>query len=245
MTIASGKNLLLERRSVSVVLLTINRAAAHNLLDATTLTELRQTLQNLESDPEIRVIILTGAGDSAFATGCDESLRDESGQLLRALRDAGKPIIAAINGEASGFGADLALCCHLKIAVKGSRLFAPQAGSVQHEIGQMRDGAQLSAQLRQPGLTAAEAFSWGLVNQVVENQAQLISVCEELATKICRNAPLALRNVLAMVNRGLRMDEDDALLLESALFGLCFATEDMQEGTRAFLEKRLPNFTGR
>ena len=237
-----------EPRGAGVVRLTISREAENNLLNAAALRTLTEWLGAADRNPELRVIIITSAGDSFFASGPDEADPDERERLSATLAGMSKPVIAAVNGRAVGAGADLALCCHLCLATA-------QAVFASFTAGLMASGREAEKAGRECGdlskasgsrcLTAEEALTLGLLNQVVADRGELLAACASLAAKICQNAPLAVSFALAAINRGRRMNEDDAMFLETSLFSLCFATSDMQEGTRAFLEKRQPQFTGR
>ncbi|MFN7947745.1 MAG: enoyl-CoA hydratase/isomerase family protein [Blastocatellia bacterium] len=234
-----------EPRGTGVVLLTISREAENNLLDAAALRKLTEWLGAAERNPELRVIIITGAGEACFASGPDDADLNERGRLSATLTSLSKPVIAAVNGRAVGAGADLALNCHLRVAVAQAVFESFTAGLMTgwHEAGKnQRERGDLN---QADCLTAEAALNLGLLNQVAADRGELLAACESFAEKICRNAPLALSFALAAVNRGMRMNEDDAMFLETSLFSLCFATSDMQEGTRAFLEKRPPQFTGR
>lgn len=228
-----------EPRGAGVVLLTIRREA--ELPDAAALRELTRWLDAADRNPELRVIIITGAGDAFFAAGPAEADLNERSRLRAMLTRLSKPVIAAVNGRAVGAGADLALGCHLHVATAQAAFESFSTGLLPG--GPARDALSKSADSR--CLTADEALALGLLNQVVADRDELLATCDSLAANICQNAPLAVRFALAAVNRGLGLDEDDALFLEASLFSLCFATSDMQEGTRAFLEKRQPQFTGR
>lgn len=231
----------MEQRGAGIALLTISREAENNLLDAAALCELTGQLIALDQDSRVRVVIITGAGESYFATGSDDDF-DERDRLSATLTRLSKPVIAAVNGLASGAGAELALGCHLRLATAQAGFAAFRDDLISDQRAERGSFDELH---NSRSLTAAEAMALGLLNQVTETRAEMLSACEQLAARICLNAPFAITCTLAAVSRGMRMNDDDALFLETALFSLCFATDDMQEGTRAFLEKRAPRFTGR
>jgi len=257
----STEQILCELRDPFAVV-TINREARSNALDFVTLRELTPAFSELGSNTSVRTVILTGAGDQAFSEGVDveamgaltaEQARDFAftGQNLASMiEDLGKPVIAAINGSTYGAGCGLASACTWRIAVATAKFGFPEisrgffsgASRLGRIIGKSR---ALEMILTGELIDAEEALRIGLVNRVAQDRKELMAVCEELAMRISRNAPLAIKYALEAVNRGTEIPLNDGLRLESALFGLCFATEDAREGTRAFLEKRQPVFKGK
>lgn len=243
---------------------TLDRPAKLNALNAQTITELGQAFAQLRAEDAVRVIILTGAGDRAFAAGADigELARLEPiagreyglrGQgLFREIELFPKPVIAAINGYALGGGLELALACSFRLASENARLGQPEVklGLIPGYGGSQRlprligAGRALEMLLTGEPFSAAEALACGLVNHVAP-AADLLPQCEEIGRKIAANAPLAIRLCLEAVRRGTEINTEEALYLESSLFALLSTTEDMREGTRAFLEKRAPRFHGR
>ena len=259
----SFENLLIEV-SEKIALVTINRPKVRNALNAKTIEELDACIETLRQDVEVRVIILTGAGERAFVAGADiNELATYSPQqarecalrgqaVLSRIEKLGKPTIAAVNGFALGGGCELALACSLRIASQTARLGLPEVklgiipgyGGTQRLPRLIGKGMALQLILTGEPLPAEEAFKWGLVNQVVA-PGQLLPAAKELARKIVANAPLAVQYGLEAVHRGIESPLEEGLALEATLFGIAFASDDMKEGTRAFLEKRPPNFTGR
>jgi enoyl-CoA hydratase len=257
------ENVLYEKRN-GIGYVTINRPAKLNALNRKTMEELDQCFQDIARDDEVRAIILTGAGEKAFVGGADISelavLTPVEGQdmsvrgqkVLDLIEHLGKPVIAAINGYALGGGCELALACTLRIASEQARLGQPEVklGLIPGYAGTQRlprlvgKGRALEMLLSGDPVGAAEAYRIGLVNQVVPAQ-ELIARAEKLAQRIMANAPLAVKFALEAVSHGLEMPEAEGQFLEANLFGLCCSTEDMKEGTRAFLEKRPARFTGR
>ncbi|HKX26295.1 MAG TPA: enoyl-CoA hydratase/isomerase family protein [Blastocatellia bacterium] len=243
----------------------IDREARHNMLDLATIGSLTRIFSELKDDPEIRVVILTGAGDRFFSEGADlEELSGlapeavasyvEAGQARAGLiEDLGKPVIGAINGPAAGSGCELALACTWRIAVQQARLEQPEArlglmpawGAIRRLSRTIGKARTMELILTGEPLGADDALALGLFNRVVAGRAELDAACDELAGRLALNAPLAVRYALEALNHGIEMPLSEGLRLESALFGLCFATEDVKEGTRAFLEKRPPIFKGR
>lgn len=256
-------NLLVERPD-AVAILTINRPKVLNALNVATLRELRRAFQECRDDDTVRAVIVTGAGEKAFAAGADiNELADQSPESARALsalgqevfdrvEGLGKPVVAAINGYALGGGCELAMACTLRLAADTARLGQPeiQLGLMPGYAGTQRlprlvgKGKALELLLLGVPVTASEAERIGLVNRVVPASA-LLSEARALAAALAAQAPLAVRAIIDAVNRGANMPFTEACAFEAALFGLTAATSDMREGTRAFLEKRKPTFEGR
>lgn len=257
------ENLLGEKRD-QIAYITVNRPKVLNALNRKTLEELHDCVSQIEADPEVRVAIITGAGEKAFIAGADiNELAQQTpvsggdfaryGQaLLDRIERASKPFIAAVNGYALGGGCELAMACTFRIASDNARLGQPEVklgiipgyGGTQRLARLVGKGRALQLVLTGEQVTAEEALRIGLVNQVVP-LADLLPTAESWAKKIIANAPLAVRFCLEAVHHGMEMPLADALFLEAALFSLCCATEDMKEGTKAFLEKRPAKFTGR
>jgi len=256
-------NLLLERDG-AVALLTVNRPEKRNALNAATLDELRRAVLELKHDASVRVVVLTGAGDKAFVAGADinelavqtpvggrEHAR--TGQhVLDLVAHMGKPVIAAINGVALGGGCELAMACTLRIAADTARLGQPEInlgiipgyGGTQRLARLVGRGRALELLLTGDAMTAEEAWRIGLVNRVVP-AASLAAEARRLAQALATRAPIAVRYIIDAVNQGLDMPLAEAQVFEATLFGLVSTTEDMREGTRAFLEKRQAAFKGR
>jgi enoyl-CoA hydratase len=257
------ENLLYET-SDRLARVTFNRPKVLNALNRQTVEELGDCLDRAHDDADVRALILTGAGEKAFVAGADINElaqrtpvdgKDFSlfGQeIFHRLETLGKPSIAAINGFALGGGCELALACSIRIASRNARLGQPE---VKLGILPGYGGSQRLARLCGKGvaheliltgdmISAEEALRIGLVNRVVE-PAELLPAAEMIARKIIANAPLAVKFAIEAVERGLEMPQEEGLFLEATLFGLCCATEDMREGTRAFLEKRSPQFKGK
>ena len=257
------ETLLYEKRN-GIAHVTINRPDKLNALNQKVMQELQECFQDIEKDNEVRVVILTGAGERAFVGGADinelavqtpvegkeTSVRGQ--EILDFIEHLGKPVIAAINGFALGGGCELAMACTLRIASENARLGQPEVklGLIPGYAGTQRlprlvgKGRALEMLLSGDPISASEAYGMGLVNQVVPAQ-DLIATAEKLAQKITANAPLAVKFALEAVNHGLEMTEAEGQFLEATLFGLCCTTADMKEGTRAFLEKRPAKFTGK
>ncbi|MBI4265612.1 MAG: enoyl-CoA hydratase/isomerase family protein [Acidobacteria bacterium] len=259
----SFENLLLERDGPTAVL-TINRPRVLNALNTSTLDELRRAVLDLEHDSAVRVVLLTGAGDKAFAAGADinelATLRPVDGKeharrgqhVFDLIANLGKPVIAAINGYALGGGCELALACTLRLAADTARLGQPEIhlGLIPGYAGTQRlprlvgKGVALDLLLTGRQIAADEALRIGLVNRVVP-AADLMAESRALAADLAARPPVAAQYILEAVNRGLELPLDAGQFLEATLFGLVASTDDMREGTNAFLEKRKPAFKGR
>jgi enoyl-CoA hydratase len=260
---SSFENLLIERDG-GVALLTVNRPKVLNALNMQTLDELRRAILDLKRDDSIRVVILTGAGEKSFVAGADinelatqtpTSGRDHamSGQhILDLIEHMGKPVIAAINGFALGGGCELAMACTIRVAADTARLGQPEInlGIIPGYAGTQRlarlvgRGRALEILLTGDMLSAQEAHRLGLVNRVVP-AAELMAEAKKLAATLAAKAPIAMRYILDAVHRGLDMPFAEAQTFEATLFGLVASTDDMREGTKAFLEKRKADFKGR
>jgi enoyl-CoA hydratase len=257
------ENLLYEKRE-AIAIITVNRPAVRNALNSATVRELGAAFEQAKNDAAVRVVILTGAGEKAFVAGADINelaVQNPAGgkeyalagqRIFNAIEGLGKPVIAAVNGFALGGGCELAMACTFRIASENAMLGQPEVklGIIPGYAGSQRlprlvgKGQAMQILLTGEMVAAADALRIGLVNQVVP-QAELISTAEAIAKKIIANAPLAVKFALEAVNRGMEMTEGEGQFLEATLFGLCCATEDMKEGTKAFLEKRPTNFTGK
>jgi enoyl-CoA hydratase len=259
----SFDNLLIERDGACAIL-TVNRPNVLNALNAATLDELRRAVLDLRRDDTVRVAIITGAGEKSFVAGADINElavqtptggRDHAltGQhVFDLVENLGKPVIAAINGYALGGGCELAMACTLRIAADTARLGQPEIalGLMPGYAGTQRlsrlvgKGRALEIMLTGTPISADDALRIGLVNRVVP-AADLMNEAKKLATQLARNAPIAMRYIIDAVNQGLQMPVAEACRYEATLFGLVASTDDMREGTTAFLEKRKPEFKGR
>jgi enoyl-CoA hydratase len=257
------ENLLFDVKD-QIARITFNRPAVLNALNAKTVEELGDCLEKIERDNTVRVIIFTGAGEKAFVAGADinelakrtpvdgKEFSVFGNRILHRLETMGKPSIAAINGFALGGGCELALGCSMRIASKNAKLGQPEVklgllpgfGGSQRLSRLCGKGVAHELILTGEMITADEALRIGLVNRVVE-LADLLPTAEAFAKKIIANAPLAVKYAMEAIEHGMDMTLEEGLFLESTLFGLCCATEDMHEGTRAFIEKRPAKFQGR
>ncbi len=242
---------------------TINRPDKLNALNATVIAELGDAVTRIETDAAVRGVILTGSGSKAFVAGADISelaaqtpmqgkSRSALGQqVFRRLERCGKPVIAAVNGFALGGGCELAMACHIRIAADHAKFGQPEVklgigpgyGGTARLPRLVGKGRALELLLTGGMIDAAEAFRIGLVNRVVPGD-KLLAESETLLQTILENGPLAMRTCLELVDAGLDTTLEQALSLEANHFGLLSATDDMREGTKAFLEKRKPAFKG-
>ncbi|MFN2387236.1 MAG: enoyl-CoA hydratase/isomerase family protein [Thermoanaerobaculia bacterium] len=248
-----------------VRVLTVDRPEKLNALNAGVLEALSRAIAESADAPDLRCVILTGAGEKAFIAGADIGElaklsplegREHSrkGQaLLDRISDLPVPTIAAINGYAYGGGLELAMACTLRVAAENARMGLPETSlGILPGYGGTQRLARLVGRARafelvltsEKGLTAAEAERIGLVNKVVPAGGAL-EAARALAQKIAANGPVACRYAMEAIRRGLEMPLAEGQLLEATLFGLCAATEDMKEGMTAFLEKRPAKFSGR
>lgn len=244
--------------------ITINRPDKLNALNAATLDALHAAFAEAAADQGVRTVVLTGTGPKAFVAGADIaemtrltpvqgrdfSLRGQ--RMMRAVETMPKPVIAMINGFALGGGLELAMCCHLRIAADTAKVGQPEInlglipgfGGSQRLLRLAGRAATLELCLLGAPIDAARAQQLGIVNRVVP-AADLETETMKLAEQLANAAPLALRGILDCVNVGGECAIDEGLAYESAQFGLMFATDDMREGTAAFLERRKPAFAGR
>lgn len=256
------ENLLYEVRD-AIAFITFNRPKVLNALNRRTVEELRDALVAARDDAAVRVVILTGAGEKSFVAGADISeLAQQTpvngkefslfGQsVFHVLETMGKPSICAINGFALGGGCELAISCSIRIASKTAKLGQPEVklGIIPGYGGSQRlarlCGKGVAHELCLTGemITAEEAQRIGLVNRIYE-PGELLPAAEAMARKIIANAPIAVKYTMEAIERGVEMSQEEGLFLEATLFGLSCATEDMREGTKAFLEKRPPSFRG-
>jgi len=255
--------LLLERDG-AIATISINRPRVLNALNSQTLDELRRAVLDLKQDAEIRVVILTGAGEKSFVAGADinelavqtpVSGREHAlaGQhVFDLIENLGKPVIAAINGYALGGGCELAMACTLRIAADTAKLGQPEVslGLLPGYAGTQRlprlvgKGKAMEMMLTGAPIAAEEALRIGLVTRVVP-AADLMAEAKKLAAQLAASAPVAMRYIINAVNKGVEMPFAEACQYEATLFGLVASTEDMREGTNAFLEKRKAAFKGR
>jgi len=256
------ENLLLDRDG-SVASLTVNRPKVLNALNTQTLDELRRAILELKHDDTVRAVILTGAGDKSFVAGADinelavqtptggRELALAGQHVFDLIENLGKPVIAAINGYALGGGCELAMACTLRLAADTAKIGLPEItlGILPGYAGTQRmarlvgKGRAMELILTGTPIPAEEAVRIGLINRMVP-AANLMTEARALAAQLSKNAPMAMGYILSAINKGLEMPFAEACVYEATLFGLVASTDDMREGTRAFLEKRKPDFKG-
>jgi enoyl-CoA hydratase len=255
---------LLVERDAAVTVVTINRPKVLNALNTQTIGELEQVMREVQQDDGVRAVVVTGVGEKSFVAGADINelavLTPAEGQqhgrrgqaVFDLIERLGKPVVAAVNGFALGGGCELAMACTLRIAADTARFGQPEInlGIIPGYAGSQRlprlvgKGRALEILLTGDMVTAARAYEIGLVNRVVP-AADLLGEAKTLAAALASKAPLATRYILEAVHHGMEMPLTDAQHLEGTLFGLVASTDDMKEGTKAFLEKRQAAWRGR
>ena len=241
--------------------ITINRPDKLNALNVATVAELSTAIADTAGDDAIKAVIITGAGDKAFVAGADISELQSLGPVeakefalrgqavFRGLERLTKPVIAAVNGYALGGGCELAMACHIRVAASNAIFGQPEVklglipgyGGTQRLPRLIGRGRALEILLTGKNVNAEEALRIGLVNAVCE-PAELKGVVAGILKAMMANGPLAVSHCIEAVTSGLDMGLDDGCLLEATLFGVGAASEQMREGTTAFLEKRKPDF---
>jgi enoyl-CoA hydratase len=248
--------------SESVGTLTIDRPEVKNALDLETVNQVREALRRLEADASVGVLIVTGAGETAFVSGADindirargrdEGLAAINSSLFAEIERFPRPTIAAVNGYALGGGCELALACDIRIASDTAKFGQPElglgiipgAGATQRLPRIIGMGRAKHLILTGDVIDAKQALEIGLVTAIAP-PGQLQIRARELAKKILRQGPLAARLAKIALNASGRVDMDSGLLIETLAQALCYSSEDKLEGTSAFLEKRKPKFTGK
>ena len=257
------QNIIVEKNP-PVAAVTINRPDKLNALNTATFLELEKAFEDIREDPAIRGVLVKGAGDKAFVAGADISeirnlgLREGTefsrlGQrVFHLIETLNKPVIALINGFALGGGCEFTMACHLRLATPQSKFGQPEVnlglipgyGGTQRLPRLVGRGRALELLLTGDMIDAQRAYEIGLLNRIVEAE-QLEETGKKLLNKILAKGPLAVKNVLEVVHRGLNGTLEEGVALESDYFGMTCATDDMKEGTGAFLEKRKPEFKGK
>jgi enoyl-CoA hydratase len=247
-----------------IAVVAVDRPKVLNALNHLSMTELELVFADICENDAIRAVLITGGGEKAFVAGADigelaavsalegEQLARKGQRVFNLIENCGKPVIACINGFALGGGCELALACTLRIASSSARLGQPEIklgiipgyGGTQRLPRLIGKGAALKLILTGEIIGAEEALRLGLVDEVVAPD-QLLPRAEQIAQAIAGMSPLAVRYSIRAVNGGYDLPLDSGLAEEASLFGLACSTSDKAEGTRAFLEKRAPNWTGK
>lgn len=247
-----------------IAYITLNRPDKFNALSMALINELRRAFLAADHDENVRILIITGAGDKAFAAGADiaefqgmsalnASRFAKNGQhVFYLLEKLKKPSIAAVNGLALGGGCELAMACSMRVASENAKFGQPEVnlGIIPGYMGTQRlprlvgKGIAMEMILTGNHIRADEAHRIGLVNKVVPRD-ELMTTCEKMAADIIAKAPVAIEAAMEAINRGLNMTDEEGGYLEAELFALTCSTEDFIEGPKAFLEKRKPEFKGK
>ena len=242
----------------------VNRPDKLNALNRDTLNELSLVFAQAAQDDAVRVVVLTGAGEKAFVAGADiaemngytpvqaQGFSRAGQRLMTSIERLGKPVIARIQGFALGGGMELAMACHLRVASEKAKFGQPEInlglipgfGGTQRLLRLVGRGAALELCLTGAPINAQRAYELGIVNRVVAPDV-LDEAVNTLADQLAATAPLAAAGILDAVLQGGETAIDQGLEFETQGFALAFSTEDMREGTTAFLEKRKPQFSGR
>jgi len=254
------KNILVETDAYLAIIF-INRPKKLNALNKETIAELHNAFSELESDEEVRVIILTGSGNKAFVAGADisefanfdidqgaELARKGQELLFNFIENMSIPVIAAINGFALGGGLELAMASHFRVASDNAKMGLPEVslglipgyGGTQRLPQLVGKGKAMEMIMTAGMINAEEAKNYGLVNYVVP-QDELLAFCEKVAERISKNSSTAIAAAIKSINTNFK-DGINGFEVEVNEFGNCFGTEDFEEGTTAFLEKRKPEF---
>jgi len=256
-------NILYEKRD-GIAYVTVNRPKVLNALNSATVAEIKSAFLDAGADDGVRGAIVTGAGDKAFVAGADIaelSKLDATGgraysragqETFEVIEKLGKPVVAAVNGFALGGGCELAMACTLRVASKNAKFGQPEVnlGIIPGFAGTQRlprlvgEGVALELILTGRMIDAEEAHRIGLVNVVAE-VGEAVAEAEKLLGAVLSKGPVAVRYAMEAVRRGLETSFDEGSRIEADLFGLICATEDVKEGTKAFLEKRAPQFEGK
>jgi len=255
---------VLEERQDQVALLTLNRPEAMNSFNFAMLRALEERIEAIQLDPEVRVVIITGAGGKGFCAGADLKERVTLGEqqvkefimtirnLFTFIEDLNKPVIAAVNGVALGGGTELALACDIRIAsinatmgLTETRLaIIPGAGGTQRLPRLVGRGKAKELIFTGRRVDAEEALQIGLVNKICAPEA-LLDECRSMAAMICETGPIAVQQAKYAINYGLETDLHTGLAIESGAYWVTIPTEDRMEGLVAFREKRKPVYKGR
>lgn len=257
------KNLLFEERE-GIGILTINRPEKLNALNKEVLFELKNVLEKVRSEDKIKVLIITGSGEKAFAAGADINeiatlgltnafaFSRDAQEVANAIENLGKPVIAGVNGLALGGGFELALACTFRLMSENAKMGLPEVGlgaipgigGTQRLPRLIGKGRALWYLLTGEMIDAVTAERIGLANKVVP-PGKLMEACLDVAKTLFNKGPLAMHLAMQAVHHGLEVGQEEGMILESLLMTIACASEDKSEGIKAFLERRKPVFKGR
>lgn len=246
-----------------VLTITVSRPDSLNALNVATIEELRTAVQDAYDNKEVKGVILTGEGEKAFVAGADikeiaelnelnaRKFAENGQEVFELIEQCEKPVIAAVNGFALGGGCELAMACHIRIASENAKFGQPEVnlgiipgyGGTQRLTQLVGKGKAMELMMTGDMIAANDAKSIGLVNHVVESKEDLMELSHKIMSKIMAKAPLAVGMVINCVN-AYYSSEENGYQTEANSFSNCTKTEDFQEGTKAFIEKRKPEFTG-
>ena len=259
-----AEDVLLKEVTDGIAVLTLNRPKVMNSFNFALLHALKNAIDQLDSDPTVRVIIITGAGDKAFAAGADLKERltytpEQVKEFIFTIRNLftqieymRKPVIAAVNGVALGGGTELAMACDIRIASLNASMgqtetrlaIIPGAGGTQRLPRLVGKGIAKELIFTGRRVGAEEALRIGLVNKICESQ-NLLGEARNMATMICETGPIAIEQAKYAINYGMETDLHTGLAIESNAYWVCIPTEDRLEGLAAFREKRKPVYKGK
>ena len=259
---ADLKNLKLTTDG-DILVLTINRESKLNALNFDTLSEIKEVVQSVYDDKDIKGVILTGAGEKAFVAGADitqfaelnemnaRKFAEEGQEIFQLIENCHKPIIAVVNGYALGGGCELAMACHMRISTKTAQFGQPEVslgiipgyGGTQRMTQLIGKGRAYEYLMTGNMISAEQSLAFGLSNHLAENKEAALEKAKEILSKIISRAPIATSLIIDCVNAFYAKDED-GYQAEANAFARCCGTEDFKEGAAAFVEKRSPNFKG-
>ena len=246
-----------------ILTVTINRPEKLNALNHQTLTEINQAFMDAENNSDVAAIIITGSGEKSFVAGADISELAKSNaitgmkfarfgqKVMNTIEQSSKPVIAAVNGFALGGGCELAMACHMRVASDNAKFGQPEIklgvipgfGGTQRLVRLIGKGRAMEMNLMGNMIHAQRAYEIGLVNHVVPHD-ELLKYVNAMAIQLTESAPVALHGIIDSINHGSECSLPEGLDYETKAFAICCATEDMKEGTQAFLEKRPAQFKG-
>ena len=256
---------LISEFDEGILTLKVNREQKLNALNIQTLQELRTAVRSIYDRQEIKGAIITGSGSRAFVAGADISeiagleekeareFAENGQQVFQLIEDCPKPVVAAVNGFALGGGCELAMACHLRVALNSAKFGQPEVnlgiipgyGGTQRLTQLIGKSRALELMMTADIITAQKAAEYGLVNYLADSPEAMMQKCREILDKVTAKAPIAIGLVVDSVNAVYKHSKESGYQVEARNFGICCSTNDFKEGTRAFLEKRPPKFQGK